>query len=101
MNIKIISSQISKPELKLTTSLKTKLESIFTLFKNSEDVPLGMGYDGTLNDFVAKLKTKGIHLNGNQAKRLLSKAQSYLKTKYPQNIPNSDEHKSANPSYYS
>ena len=100
MKEKIISNVESVPEISVNVSAKTAIETIFTLYKNSDGVPIGMGYDGSIHDLVAELKGLGFNVNGSTVERLYPKAVSYLNNKYPENVPGTEEHKLAYPDYY-
>ena len=97
---KTITNTTVLPEINVTASVKTKIDSIFTLFKNTDGVPLKMGFDGTLNQFVAKLKSIGIKADGRNASILYSKAITYLEVKYPENVIGTVEHATVNVDYY-
>ena len=88
------------PEINVTATVKTKIDAIFTLFKNRDGVPIKIGFDGTLNEFVAKLKSVGVKADGRNASILYGKAITYLENKYPQNVIGTVEHATINVDYY-
>lgn len=98
MREKIIQNKVSKSVS--LAELKPTVEKIFTIYKNQNRVPLGIGYDGTLNQLVAELKANGHDVDGNSVKSILNEINSSIKTKYPDKFQGTDEHKKLYPELY-
>jgi len=99
MRIKIINKPANLANINLA-DIKDDVESIYTLYKNADNIPLGIGYDGSVHKFVAEMKGMGIDITGIQGRSIIAIANKYFSNKYPEKIPFTQEHRQAYPEYY-